>query len=124
MISFFFFLSVAEFISAKVIRAGIVGHIAVGIIYGKPLANILAEEWQHTFLVLGYVGLILIIFEGMMVFKTPTEICSSLYTGGLNARIDLLKQNFLVSLLGAATGVIFPIALSYLLLFLGFGYGE
>lgn len=67
MVSFFFFLSVAEFTSAKIIRAGIVGHIAVGIIYGRPLANILLEEWQHTFLVLGYVGLILIIFEGMLL---------------------------------------------------------
>jgi hypothetical protein len=34
---------------------------AVGIIYGKPLANILELEWQHTFIALGYVGLILII---------------------------------------------------------------
>lgn len=51
--------------SAKVIRAGIIGQIAVGIIYGKPLANILQEPWQHTFMALGYIGLILIIFEGL-----------------------------------------------------------
>jgi Kef-type K+ transport system membrane component KefB len=78
----------------------------VGIIYGRPLADILEIEWQETFITLGYVGLILIIFEG-----------------GLGARIDLLKQNFVLSMLGAATGVIFPIGLSYLLLYLGFGYG-
>ncbi|KAL2858571.1 Cation/H+ exchanger [Aspergillus pseudoustus] len=106
IISFFFFLSLAEWVSAKVIRAGIIGHIAVGIIYGKPLADILELEWQHTFVALGYVGLILIIFEG-----------------GLGARIDLLKQNFVLSMIGAATGVCFPIGLSYLLLYLGFGYG-
>lgn len=35
-----------------------------------------------------------------------------------------MKQNFLVSCLGAATGVCFPIGLSYLLLFLGYGYGQ
>lgn len=46
------------------IQAGIIGQIAVGIIYGVPLANILEHTWQETFLVLGYVGLILIIFEG------------------------------------------------------------
>ncbi|KAL2782632.1 Sodium/hydrogen exchanger family-domain-containing protein [Aspergillus keveii] len=106
IISFFLFLSLAEWLSARIIRAGIIGQIAVGIIYGKPLADILELEWQHTFIALGYVGLILIIFEG-----------------GLGARIDLLKQNFVLSMIGAATGVCFPIGLSYLLLYLGFGYG-
>lgn len=43
--------------------------------------------------------------------------------GGLGARVDLLKQNFTLSMVGAATGVLFPIGLSYLLLYLGFGYG-
>jgi Kef-type K+ transport system membrane component KefB len=96
----------AEWVSARIIQAGIIGQIAVGIIYGLPLANILEEDWQDTFRVLGYVGLILIIFEG-----------------GLSARLDLLKRNFILSLLGAAVGVLFPIAFSYLLLYLGFGYG-
>ncbi|KAK1147123.1 hypothetical protein N8T08_001862 [Aspergillus melleus] len=75
-------------------------------VYGTPLADILDSEWQRTFLAVGYVGLILIIFEG-----------------GLSARLDLLKQNFSPSMLGAATGVCFPIGLSYLLLYLGYGYG-
>jgi len=37
--------------------------------------------------------------------------------------MDLLKANFVLSMCGAATGVILPISLSYMLLFLGFGYG-
>ncbi|KAK5796516.1 hypothetical protein VI817_005801 [Penicillium citrinum] len=106
IVSFFFFLSLAEWVSAKIIRAGIIGQIAVGIIYGEPLANILKGPWQETFLAVGYIGLILIIFEG-----------------GLQIRLDLLKKNFLLSVLGAATGVCFPIGLSYLLLYLGYGYG-
>ncbi|CAG7938355.1 unnamed protein product [Penicillium salamii] len=106
IVSFFFFLSLAKWFSAKIIHAGIIGQIAVGIIYGVPLANILEHTWQETFLALGYVGLILIIFEG-----------------GLGTRVDLLKQNFTLSMVGATTGVCFPIALSYLLLYLGFGYG-
>ncbi|KAI2962067.1 hypothetical protein CBS147352_9737 [Aspergillus niger] len=106
IISFFFILSLSEWASAKIIRAGIIGQIAVGIVYGKPLADILEDDWETTFLALGYVGLILIIFEG-----------------GLSARIDLLKANLVPSMLGAATGVCFPIGLSYLLLYLGFGYG-
>jgi len=63
-VSFFVFLAIAEWVSAKIIRAGIIGQIAVGIIYGVPLANILQHDWQETFLYLGYIGLILIIFEG------------------------------------------------------------
>ncbi|CAI7652773.1 unnamed protein product [Penicillium pancosmium] len=106
ILSFFFFLSLAEWFSAKIIRAGIIGQIAVGIIYGEPLANILKGPWQETFLAVGYIGLILIIFEG-----------------GLQIRLDLLKKNFILSVLGAATGVCFPIGLSYLLLYLGFGFG-
>ncbi|KAL2823274.1 Cation/H+ exchanger [Aspergillus cavernicola] len=106
IVSFFFILSLAEWASAKIIRAGIIGHIVVGIVYGKPLADILEMDWQKTFLTLGYVGLILIIFEG-----------------GLSARLDLLKANLMLSMLAAATGVCFPIGLSYLLLYLGFGYG-
>ncbi|TKA30643.1 hypothetical protein B0A50_02363 [Salinomyces thailandicus] len=106
IVSFFTFLWLAEYISSKVIRAGIIGPIAVGIIYGEPLADILHLEWQETFLYLGYVGLILIIFEG-----------------GLTARMDLLKANFSLSVCGAATGVILPIGLTYLLLYFGYGYG-
>ncbi|KAI4845580.1 CPA2 familytransporter [Aureobasidium sp. EXF-8845] len=60
----------------------------------------------ETFLAIGYIGLILIIFEG-----------------GLTSRMDLLKQNFFLSMLAATTGVLVPIGLSYLLLYLGFGYG-
>ena len=60
----------------------------------------------ETFLYLGYIGLILIIFEG-----------------GLSTRLDLLKANFTLSICGAATGVLCPIGFSYLLLYLGFGYG-
>lgn len=106
LVSFFTFLGLAEYISSKVIRAGIIGPIIVGIIYGDPLANILHHNWQETFLYLGYIGLILIIFEG-----------------GLTTRMDLLKKNFTLSVLGAATGIIAPIGLSYLLLYQGFGYG-
>ncbi|KAK6844069.1 Na+/H+ exchanger family protein [Apiospora arundinis] len=106
LISFFTFLWLSSKISGRLIHASIVGPIVTGIIYGPPLANILHSEWQDTFLYLGFIGLILIIFEG-----------------GLTARLDLLRANFTLSLVGAAIGVILPIAFSYLLCFLGFGYG-
>lgn len=74
IVSFFFILSLAEWASAKIIRAGVIGHIAVGIIYGKPLADILESDWQKTFLSLGYVGLILIIFEGTFLMHDTAGV--------------------------------------------------
>lgn len=105
LISFFFFLSSFGWVFTKLIRAGLVGQILLGILYGTPVGNILDTEWQETFLALGYIGLILIIFEG-----------------GLTIRLDLLRANFFLSFVAAAIGIITPIALCYLLLYLGFHY--
>lgn len=55
---------------------------------------------------IGYVGLILIIFEG-----------------GFTTRMDLLKKNFSLSFVAATVGVICPMGLSHLLLYLGFDFG-
>ncbi|KAK0715998.1 Cation/H+ exchanger [Lasiosphaeris hirsuta] len=105
LISFFFFLAISEWLADKIFRAGLIGQIIVGLIYGVPIGNILAPEWQETFLALGYIGLILIIFEG-----------------GLTIRLDLLRQNFLLSVMAALLGVLTPIALSFALLYRGFGH--
>ncbi|KAK0620720.1 Cation/H+ exchanger [Immersiella caudata] len=106
LISFFFFLAIADWVADKIVRAGLIGQIVVGLIYGVPVGNILAIEWQETFLALGYIGLILIIFEG-----------------GLTIRLDLLRQNFVLSVVAALLGVLTPIALSFALLYAGFGHG-
>lgn len=106
LVSFFTFLWLSSNISQHLIHASIIGPIATGIIYGPPLADILHEQWLDTFLYLGFIGLILIIFEG-----------------GLTARLDLLRANFGLSAVGAAIGVILPISFSYLVGFLAFDYG-
>ncbi|KAK5652879.1 hypothetical protein OQA88_9545 [Cercophora sp. LCS_1] len=105
IVSFFLFLVVSEWLADKVVRAGLIGQIVVGMIYGIPIGNILALDWQQTFLALGYIGLILIIFDG-----------------GLTIRLDLLRQNFLLSVVAALIGVLTPIALSFALLHAGFGH--
>ncbi|EAQ88544.1 hypothetical protein CHGG_05163 [Chaetomium globosum CBS 148.51] len=103
LISFFLFLAIAEWLADKIVRASLIGHIIVGLIYGVPIANILGLDWQATFLALGYIGLILIIFEG-----------------GLTIRLDLLCQNLMLSVIAALLGVLTPIALSFALLYAGF----
>ncbi|KAM4066357.1 sodium/hydrogen exchanger family protein [Hirsutella rhossiliensis] len=105
LISFFFFLSLAQWASGKIFKAGLIGQIIVGLLYGRPVGNILPQEWQKSFVDLGYIGLILIIFGG-----------------GLTVRLDLLKKNFVPSLAAATIGVLTPIGLCYGLLYAGFGY--
>jgi hypothetical protein len=64
LFSFFFFLALAEWVSDKIFKAGLIGQILVGMLYGVPIGNIMPIGWQETFISLGYIGLILIIFEG------------------------------------------------------------
>jgi len=43
--------------------------------------------------------------------------------GGLTIRLDLLGQNFVLSVVAALLGLLTPIALSFALLYAGFGHG-
>ncbi|CAI4213166.1 unnamed protein product [Parascedosporium putredinis] len=106
LISFLFFLTFSDWLAGIILRAGLIGQIIVGLIYGVPIGDILPLDWQETFIALGYLGLILIVFEG-----------------GLTVRLDLLRKNFLLSVCAACVGILTPIAFCYLLLYLGFGYG-
>ena len=47
------------------IHADLVGYIVVGMAYGPPLANILPVAWLQCFTSVGYVGLILLVFQGV-----------------------------------------------------------
>ncbi|KAM7193653.1 Hsp70 ATPase ssc1 [Naviculisporaceae sp. PSN 640] len=106
LISFFYLLSVGEWVADKVFRAGLIGQIIVGLLYGVPVGNILLLEWQESFIALGYIGLLVIIFEG-----------------GLTIRLDLLRQNFVLSVISALVGVLTPIALSFGLLYGAWNFG-
>lgn len=62
--SFIYTLNVARHISDHLIHAGLVGEIIVGMIYGTPLAQLLYPAWQEAIRALGYIGLVLLVFEG------------------------------------------------------------
>lgn len=87
LISFFFFLAIAEWISDKIFRAGLIGQIVVGLIYGLPVGNIMPLDWQETFVSLGYIGLILIIFEGTYL-AARAENCRIQYPKLLYAEVS------------------------------------
>lgn len=75
--SFIYLLNVIRE-ACNVLHAGIVGEFFLGIIYGTPLTSILPIEWEETMSVFGYIGLILILFEGKCTYNLlPTTSISS-----------------------------------------------
>jgi uncharacterized membrane protein YeaQ/YmgE (transglycosylase-associated protein family) len=62
--SYFYLLNFVGWVAQWLLSAGLLGQILVGIIYGSPLAEWLDLQWQETFVVVGYVGLLLVVFEG------------------------------------------------------------
>lgn len=72
--SFLYLLQVSRWLADLMLSAGLLGEVALGIIYGSPLAGILDESWEKTWLVVGYWGLVLVVFEGS---------CSSKFYGYL-----------------------------------------
>ena len=105
--SFIYLLNVARSIVHRLLYAGLIGEILIGIIYAAPLANILKPEWQQTILDFGYLGLLLLVFEG-----------------GLETRLDFLavKSNLFLSSIIGFTGIVTPIGLSILLCTFGFKF--
>lgn len=103
--SFLYLVNVAEALFEYLINAGLIGSLAVGIIYGPQVSDILPEPVQHAFIILGYVGLVLLVFEA-----------------GLSTNITLLFNNIILSVVTAFSGIVLPIAFSLLLLHVGYGY--
>ncbi|KAM0792726.1 hypothetical protein ACM66B_002504 [Microbotryomycetes sp. NB124-2] len=88
LLSFLYLLQVARNAADWAIGAGLVGECAIGVIYG-PIAHILDVQWQQTFVALGYVGLVLIVFEGGLSMS-PNHFLPSLPTAALAAAIGIL----------------------------------
>ncbi|GAA6051932.1 hypothetical protein JCM3770_006583 [Rhodotorula araucariae] len=71
VLSFLYLAQVARVVATRVFFAGLLGEIAVGVVYG-PVGKLLHAEWQETFLILGYIGLVLIVFEGGLTLQPRT----------------------------------------------------
>jgi hypothetical protein len=62
--SFLVLVNWARVVAQTCLGAGLLGEIAVGVIYGTPLADILGHDWQLTITDLGYIGLVLLVMHG------------------------------------------------------------
>ncbi|KAF2227580.1 Sodium/hydrogen exchanger family-domain-containing protein [Elsinoe ampelina] len=97
--SLILFLNVLNSILDRFIYCGLIGQIFLGILYGQPGAKWLDLDLQVSIQTLGYLGLVLIVYEG-----------------GLSTSIATLKSNLYLSVLVAVTGIAAPMGLSFSLM--------
>jgi Kef-type K+ transport system membrane component KefB len=106
--SFLLLLNTSRHVLDRVLYCGIIGEILIGVIWGLPVGGTawLSKEMQETIQVLGYLGLIGLVFEG-----------------GLNTDMVLLRKTIFMSVSVATIGLLAPIALSFTLLIFPFSDG-
>ena len=96
--SFILLANVLNFVLDKLLYCGLIGQVLLGIAWCSPGSKWLPEAAETTIVQLGYVGLILLVYEG-----------------GLSTSFAALKANLILSVCVALTGISLPIALSFIL---------
>ncbi|KAF2823971.1 Sodium/hydrogen exchanger [Ophiobolus disseminans] len=96
--SFLLLLNVVNAALDRLLYCGLLGQVLIGIAWGTPGAKWLSSSVEETIVQLGYLGLILLVYEG-----------------GLHTSFQSLKANLLLSSGVALTGIAVPIGLSYTL---------
>ncbi|EKC97254.1 sodium-hydrogen antiporter [Trichosporon asahii var. asahii CBS 8904] len=99
LVSFLYLLNVFGWFAQVLLSCGLLGQIFLGIIYGTPLAGLLPQSLEESLVGIGYVGLLLIIFEG-----------------GMQSSLMHLKATLGLSVAVALTGILAPMALSFTLM--------
>jgi hypothetical protein len=64
MASFLIALNIVNYVFDAVLYCGLVGQIFVGIAWGTPGGKLLSASTEECIVQLGYIGLILMVFEG------------------------------------------------------------
>jgi len=100
--SFFLLLNLVGALLDRLVYCGLVGQVLVGVAWGTPGAQLLPEPFEKAVTQLGYLGLVLLVFEG-----------------GLSTSVTSLWANLFLSLCVAFTGIMLPIAFSFSLVAIG-----
>ncbi|KAK8094094.1 hypothetical protein PG997_000779 [Apiospora hydei] len=96
--TFLLALNVVNAVLDRTLYCGLVGQVFVGVAWGTPGGGWLAEPVERAVVQLGYLGLLLIVFEG-----------------GASSSLPTMRANLVLSSCVALTGVAAPIGLSFLL---------
>ncbi|KAJ5824360.1 hypothetical protein N7447_006700 [Penicillium robsamsonii] len=91
-------LNIANTCLDKLLYCGLIGQLFIGILWGTPGEQWFDQETERVIQQIGYLGLILLIYEG-----------------GLSTSIKSLKANILLSTAVATTGICVPMGLSFIL---------
>ncbi|KAM0739617.1 hypothetical protein ACQRIT_004801 [Beauveria bassiana] len=94
--SFLLLLNVVNFLLDKAVYCGLLGQVFIGVAWGTPGANWIGANAESAIVQLGYLGLLLLVYEG-----------------GLSTSLPSLKANLFLSLWVAITGISLPIGLSF-----------
>jgi hypothetical protein len=62
--SFLLLLNIVNSVLDRLLYCGLLGQVLVGIAWGTPGAKLLSENVEQAVVQLGYLGLILLVFEG------------------------------------------------------------
>ncbi|KAA8646353.1 cation:proton antiporter [Aspergillus tanneri] len=91
-------LNVVNVCLDKLLYCGLIGQLFIGILWGTPGAKWLDPETEAVIQQLGYLGLIMLVYEG-----------------GLSTSIKSVRANLFVSIGVAITGIGAPMGLSFIL---------
>ncbi|KAH9480284.1 putative N-acetyltransferase YoaA [Psilocybe cubensis] len=103
--AYLYLLSTTNALSESITNAPLLGPLLTGILLGPSVAGLITPALQESLIALGYIGLLLIVFEA-----------------GLSTHLPLLFANAGLSCAAALTGILVPIALSMALLKSAYGY--
>lgn len=115
----------------RTLYCGLVGQVLVGIAWGTPGGKWLSPGLEHAVVQLGYLGLIMMVFEGKvktisshahaaaLPFPLIRYLANGCFfpprPGGLSATISGITANLVLSTCVALTGIAVPIGLSFVL---------
>ncbi|BCS27810.1 cation:proton antiporter [Aspergillus puulaauensis] len=83
----------------KLLYCGLIGQLFIGILWGTPGAKWLDRDVETVMQQLGYLGLIMLVYEG-----------------GLSTALSSLRANMYLSVAVAVTGIALPMGLSFILM--------
>lgn len=115
--SFILCLNFISTVLDKLIFCGLLGQVFIGIAWGTPGAKFLDTSSQNVIVQLGYLGLLLLVFEGKLLSCNLVLIALQLtsYKGGLGTKFQSLNANISLSMAVAITGLCCPIGLAFIL---------
>ena len=73
--SFLLIQNVINWLFDRLLFCGLIGQIAIGVAWGTPGGKWLSEDIENAIMQLGYLGLILIVFEGKCGRLTAWKRC-------------------------------------------------